>query len=120
VASSLTQEVGRALGKGHIFVEKGAGGLALRRGFQIRSGEKFIVAENVVTRGGRMQQTIDIVRARGGVVTAVGVIVGSSGANKPGFGCPFVSLIRLDMSTFDANNLPQDLFSIPAVKPGSS
>ena len=88
MASSLTQEVGRALGKGHILVEKQAGGLALRRGFQIRSGEKFIVAENVVTRGGRMQQTIDIVRARGGVVTAVGVIVGRSGANKPALAAP--------------------------------
>ena len=114
------QEVGRALGKRHIFVEKEAGGLLLRRGFQIRPGEKFIVAEDVVTRGGRVQQTIDIVRNRGGVVNAVGVIVDRSGATKPDFGCPFVSLIQLDMETFEANNLPEDLVSIPVVKPGSN
>ena len=56
------QEVGRSLGKRHIFVEKEAGGLVLRRGFQISRSEKFVVAEDVVTRGGRVQQTIDIVR----------------------------------------------------------
>ena len=66
------QEVGRSLGKRHIFVEKEAGGLVLRRGFQISPNEKFIVAEDVVTRGGRVQQTIDIVRDHGGIVTAVG------------------------------------------------
>src|ERR1700682_6404157 len=55
------QEVGRALGKRHIFVEKEAGGLALRRGFKIDKGEKFIVAEDVVTRGGRVRETIDTV-----------------------------------------------------------
>ena len=88
------QEVGRSLGKRHIFVEKEAGGLALRRGFKIDKGEKFIVAEDVVTRGGRVQETIDIVRAHGGIVSAVGVIVDRSGKDKPNFGCPFVSLDR--------------------------
>lgn len=113
------QEVGRALGKRHIFVEKEAGGLALRRGFKIAKGENFIVAEDVVTRGGRVQQTIDIVRAYGGIVSAVGVIVDRSGKQKPDFGCPFVSLIQIEMETFEADKLPPDLARIPAVKPGS-
>jgi orotate phosphoribosyltransferase len=113
------QEVGRALGKRHIFVEKEAGGLALRRGFKIDQGEKFIVAEDVVTRGGRVQQTIDIVRAHGGIVSAVGVIVDRSGNQKPNFGCPFISLIEIEMETFEPDKLPADLARIPAVKPGS-
>ena len=113
------QEVGRALGKRHIFVEKEAGGLALRRGFKIDKGEKFIVAEDVVTRGGRVQQTIDIVRAQGGIVSAVGVIVDRSGHDKPNFGCPFVSLIEMNVETFEADKLPADLAKIPAAKPGS-
>ena len=66
----------------------------LRRGFQISPNEKFIVVEDVVTRGGRVQETIDIVRAHGGIVTAVGVIVDRSGDKKPDFGCPFVSFVR--------------------------
>jgi orotate phosphoribosyltransferase len=113
------QEVGRSLGKRHIFVEKEADGLVLRRGFTISPNEKFIVAEDVVTRGGRVQQTIDIVRAHGGVVTGVGVIVDRSGGNKPDFGCPFVSLVQMNVETFEADKIPPDLASIPAIKPGS-
>src|SRR5881398_4241675 len=73
------QEVGRSLGRRHIFVEKDEGKLVLRRGFQISPDEKFIVVEDVVTRGGRVQETIDIIRGRGGIVSAVGVIVDRSG-----------------------------------------
>ena len=113
------QEVGRSLGKRHIFVEKEDGKLVLRRGFQISPDEKFVVVEDVVTRGGRVQETIDIVRDRGGIVGAVAVIVDRSGAAKPDFGCPFVSLIEMNVETFPADNLPPDLAKIPAVKPGS-
>jgi len=113
------QEVGRSLGKRHIFVEKEAGGLVLRRGFQISRGEKFIVAEDVVTRGGRVQQTIDIVHQQGGVVVGVGVIVDRSGDQKPDFGCPFLSLVQMNVETFAADQIPSDLASIPAIKPGS-
>ena len=113
------QEIGRSLRKRHIFLEKEEGKLALRRGFQISPNERFIVVEDVVTRGGRVQETIDIVRSRGGIVIAVGVIVDRSGETKPNFGCPFVSLIRMDVETFAADKLPPDLAKIPAVKPGS-
>jgi len=113
------QEIGCSLNRRHIFAEKEEGKLVLRRGFQISPKEKFIVVEDVVTRGGRVQETIDIVRSHGGIVTAVGVIVDRSGEAKPNFGCPFVSLIEMDVETFAADNLPPDLAKIPAVKPGS-
>jgi orotate phosphoribosyltransferase len=114
------QEVGRSLGKRHIFVEKDEGKLVLRRGFQIWPAEKFVVVEDVVTRGGRVQETIDIVRDRGGTVSAVGVIVDRSGETKPDFGCPFVSLVEMTVETFPADKLPPDLAKVPAVKPGSN
>jgi len=113
------QEVGRALGKRHIFVEKEDGKLVLRRGFQISPREKFIVVEDVVTRGGRVQETIDIVRAHGATVSAVGGIVDRSGSAKPDFGCPFVSLVEMTVENFPPDNLPPGLLKIPAVKPGS-
>ncbi|MEY2480981.1 MAG: orotate phosphoribosyltransferase [Verrucomicrobiota bacterium] len=113
------QEVGRSLGKRHIFVEKEEGKLVLRRGFKIDKNERFIVAEDVVTRGGRVQETIDIVREHGGIVSAVGVIVDRSCKNKPDFGCPFVSLIEMNVETFEADKLPVDLAALPAIKPGS-
>ena len=113
------QEVGRSLGKRHIFVEKDEGKLVLRRGFKIDNGERFIVVEDVVTRGGRVQETVDIVRAHGGIVSAVGVIVDRSDKKKPYFGCPFVSLVEMNVENFQADKLPPDLAKIPAVKPGS-
>jgi len=113
------QEVASSLGKRHIFAEKEDGKLVLRRGFKIDPEETFVVVEDVVTRGGRVQETIDIVRAQGGIVRAAGVIVDRSGKSKPNFGAPFVSLIEIDMETFEADNLPSDLAKIPAVKPGS-
>jgi len=113
------QEVGRALGKRHIFAEKEEGKLVMRRGFQIAPGERFLVIEDVVTRGGRVQETIDIVKAHGGVVAAVGVIVDRSGGNRPDFGCPFVSLVELNVEAFEPDKLPPDLAGTPAIKPGS-
>ncbi len=113
------QEVGRSLGKRHIFAEKEAGGLVLRRGFQIAPNERFIVAEDVVTRGGRVQETVDIVRQHGGQVVGIGVIVDRSGGAHPDFGCPFFSLAALQVETFPADQVPADLIAIPAVKPGS-
>jgi orotate phosphoribosyltransferase len=112
-------EVARALDKRHIFAEKEEGMLVLRRGFQIGAGERFIVVEDVVTRGGRVQETIDIVRAHGGVVAAVATLVDRSGGNTPDFGCDFVSLVKLNVETFEANNLPPDLAGTAAIKPGS-
>ena len=113
------QEVGRSLGRRHIFTEKEDAKLALRRGFKIGNGEKFVVVEDVVTRGGRVQETIDIVRAHGGIVVAVGVIVDRSGKTKPDFGCPFISLVEMNVENFATDKLPADLAKIPAVKPGS-
>lgn len=111
-------EIGRALEKRHIFVEKEEGKLVLRR-FQIGPGERFIVVEDVVTRGGRVQETVDIIRAHTGVVAAVATIVDRSGGNHPDYGCPFVSLLELAVQTFAADQLPPDLAATPAVKPGS-
>jgi orotate phosphoribosyltransferase len=37
-----------------------------------------------------------------------------SGQSKPDFGCPFVSLIEMNVETFPANRLPRDLAKIPA------
>jgi orotate phosphoribosyltransferase len=112
-------EVARSLGKPHIFAEKESNLLVLRRGFEIPAGRRYIVAEDVVTRGGRVQETIEIVRSRGGVVAAVAALVDRSGGNLPDFGCPFIALAQMNVETFEPDNLPPDLAGTPAVKPGS-
>lgn len=114
----IGQEVARQLGVRFIFAEKEAGKLVLRRGFKIAPGEKILVVEDVVTKGGRVQETIDIVRAHGGHVAGVAAVVDrSNGAVN--FGVPFASLISLKVDVFEPDKLPPDLVEIPAVKPGS-
>jgi orotate phosphoribosyltransferase len=114
----IGQEVARQMGVRFIFVEKEEGKLVLRRGFKIAHGEKILVVEDVVTKGGRVQETLDIVRAHGGQVVGVAMVVDrSNGAVN--FGVPFESLISLQVETFEADKLPPDLAKIPAVKPGS-
>ena len=114
----IGQEVARQLGLRFIFVEKEEGKLVLRRGFKIAPGEKILVVEDVVTKGGRVQETLDIVRANGGTVVGVAMVVDrSNGALN--FGLPVFSLLALNVETFEATKLPPDLAKTPAVKPGS-
>ncbi|HTY89453.1 MAG TPA: orotate phosphoribosyltransferase [Candidatus Acidoferrum sp.] len=114
----IGQEVARQLGLRFIFAEKEEGKLVLRRGFRIAPGEKIMVVEDVVTKGGRVQETIDIARAHGGQVAGIATIVDrSNGAVN--FGVPFVSLISLKVEAFEPDKLPPDLAKMPAIKPGS-
>src|SRR3982751_466814 len=74
----IGQEVARQLRVRFIFAEKEEGKLVLRRGFKIAPGEKILIVEDVVTKGGRVQETIDIVRANNGVVAGVAMVVDRS------------------------------------------
>lgn len=112
------QEVARSLKKRHIFAEKEDGKLVLRRGFVIQPGERFLVAEDVVTQGGRVRETIQIVQSHGGRVIAVAALVDRS-TTPLDFGVPFHSLVKLEVQAFPPDQLPPDLAAIPAVKPGS-
>ena len=112
------QEVARALGCRAIFADKEDGELVLKRGFTIRPGEKILVAEDVVTKGGRVQQTIDLVRAKGGDVVGVAVIVDRSGGDAS-FDVPFYSALKLSLPTFDPAACPLCAAGIPVDRPGS-
>ncbi len=114
----IGQEVARQLGCRYIFAEKEEGRLALRRGFQIQPRERVLVVEDVITQGGRVQETIEIVRARGGEVVGVAVLVDRSGGAVD-FGVPLFSLVQIAVETFAPDALPPDLATLPAVKPGS-
>jgi orotate phosphoribosyltransferase len=114
----LGQEVARQLGVRFIFVEKEDGKLVLRRGFKIAPGEKILVVEDVVTKGGRVQETIDIVRQNQGQLVGVAMAVNRSGG-AVNFGVPTFGLLSLNVEAFPADQLPPDLAAIPAVKPGS-
>ena len=114
----IGQEVARQLGVRFIFVEKEEGKLVLRRGFKIAKGEDILVVEDVVTKGGRVKETIDIVRAHGGLPLAVATVVDRSTGDID-IDIPLLSLLRMKVEAFEADKLPPDLAKIPAVKPGS-
>lgn len=114
----LGQEVARQLGIRFIFVEKDEGKLALRRGFAISPNEKILIVEDVVTKGGRVQETIDIIRANQGQIVGIAMLVDrSNGAAK--FSVPAFSLLAMQVETFEPDKLPPDLARTPATKPGS-
>jgi orotate phosphoribosyltransferase len=114
----IGQEVARQLGLRFIFVEKEDGQLVLRRGFKIAPDEKVLVVEDVVTKGGRVRETIDIVRAHQGRVLGVAMIVDRSNGALD-FGVPAFSLLSLQVEAFAPDHLPPDLAQIPPEKPGS-
>jgi orotate phosphoribosyltransferase len=114
----IGQEIARQAGKRYIFLEKQDNTLALRRGFKLRPGEKVLITEDVVTKGGRVQEALDIVRGLGADPVAVTVIVNRSGGTAD-FGVPFHSLAALTFPTYKEAELPLELAAIPVTKPGS-
>ena len=114
---TIGHEVARSLGLRFIFVEKEDNKLVLRR-FKIKPGERFVIAEDVVTRGGRVQETIDIVEENGGVVAAIGILVNRSGG-KAAFDAPLVSLLEIEPVTYDPADCPLCREGLELVHPGS-
>lgn len=113
------QEVARAIGCRAIFADKEDGQLVLKRGFTLKPGEKVLVAEDVVTKGGRVQQTIDLVRSFGADVVGVAVIVDRSGGDAS-FDVPvFRSALKLTLPTFEPDKCPMCEKGLPIDRPGS-
>ena len=114
----IGHEMGRALGKPAMFVERPQGTFELRRGFRLDPGTTVLMVEDVVTTGLSSREAIEAVRRAGGDVIAEAALVDRS-AGKADLGVPFFPLIRIDVPTYEADAVPAELAAIPAVKPGS-
>lgn len=114
----IGQEVARQSGKRFIFAEKENNVLVLRRGFKIAPGEPILIVEDVVTRGGRVIECIDIIRKAGGVPVAAAMLVDRS-AGTTRFEIPAISLLELSFPTYAADAVPPELAALPIEKPGS-
>ena len=114
---TLGHDVARITGKKYIFVEKEEGFLKLRR-FKIDAGERFLIIEDVITKGGRVKETIDIVNNFEGKVNGIGVLVDRSNQNID-FNAPLVSLLNISPNVYDPKNLPEWLAKLPLSQPGS-
>jgi orotate phosphoribosyltransferase len=114
----VSHETARALGVRALFAERVDGTLTLRRGFTIMPGERVLVVEDVITTGKSTRETIEVVKAAGGVVVAAGSLVDRSGG-RADIGVPYRSLVTLDVPTFSPANCPMCKAGSAPVKPGS-
>lgn len=98
----ISYEVARHLGLRSIFAESAeGGGRAFGRGFTIGKGERVLVVDDVLTTGGSVRDVLDAVRALGGEVAGVAVLIDRS-AGKVDFGAPFFACLTLDLPTYEA------------------
>lgn len=111
-------ETARALGCRAVFVEREGGAFQLRRGFEIRSGERLVMVEDIVTTGLSSRECIAAIRQHSGELLGAACIVDRSNGTAD-IGVPLVSLLRMDIPAYPADALPPELASLPAVKPGS-
>jgi orotate phosphoribosyltransferase len=114
----IGHEVGRALGKDAIFVERPTGTFELRRGFTIPAGARVLMVEDVVTTGLSSREAMDCVRAEGGEIVAEAALVDRS-AGSVDLGVPFYPLVAINFPTFAEDEVPPELAAIPVTKPGS-
>ena len=114
----IGHEMGRALSRPAIFVERPQGTFELRRGFRLEGGERVLLVEDVVTTGLSSREAIAAVEQAGGTVVAACSLVVRSGGSAD-LGVPYTALIRIDVPTYAADAVPPELAEIPAIKPGS-
>lgn len=114
-------EMGRQLNLPTIFCERVNGQFELRRGFELKENARVLVLEDVITTGKSSLETFDLVKKLGGKIVAEASLVDRSGDEdlEKKMKVPVISLLKIDVKTFDENNIPDELKSIPAVKPGS-
>ena len=114
----LGTEVGRQLNVQTIFTERENGVMTLRRGFEILAGNNVLVVEDVVTTGGSVQEVMNVVNKAGANIVGVGVLVDRSGGLIKLHDNQFC-VTELEAVSFGADEVPEELASIPVLKPGS-
>jgi orotate phosphoribosyltransferase len=115
----IGHEVARALGVRAIFAERQDGALMLRRGFVISETDRVLVVEDVVTTGGSTRETMQVAKAAGGHVVGAASIVNRG--SSAGFGAdePYVSLLDVELPTYEPDKCPLCAQGLPVFKPGS-
>lgn len=114
----IGHEMGRALSRPAMFVERPHGRFELRRGFRLETGQRVLLVEDVVTTGLSSREAITAVEEAGGKVIGAASLVDRSNGTAD-LGVPYTALIRIDVPAYQPDEIPPDLAAIPAVKPGS-
>tara|TARA_B100000941_G_scaffold284710_1_gene255807 strand:- start:752 stop:1333 length:582 start_codon:yes stop_codon:yes gene_type:complete len=111
-------EIGKLLNKETIFSERVGGEFKLRRDFTLKKEQKVLIIEDVITTGKSSLECSEIIKSNGAVVVGYACIIDRSN-NKSLIKDKIVSQIKLNIPTYTKENLPKNLLSIKAIKPGS-
>jgi len=117
----LAYEVAKNLGVRGIFAERGddGQGRVLRRGFEIKEGENVLLVDDILTTGGSVRDTMQVVEGYQGNLVGIGVLADRSGGTVD-FGVPLEALLRMDVEKFAPDALPDWLAAIPLTERGST
>jgi orotate phosphoribosyltransferase len=112
-------EVARALGVRSLFVERDRSGqMALRRGFELKPGERVLVIEDVWTTGGSTRETIGVVEQEGGLAVATGALIDRSGGRLE-LNVPARALLEMDVPSYEPDDCPLCRAGGTPTRPGS-
>lgn len=114
----IGHEMGRAIGKEAMFLERPEGTFEFRRGFGITQGAKVILVEDVVTTGLSSREAMKAVEAAGGEVLALVSVVNRTGGDVT-FDVPYFALVEINFPTYAEDAIPAELAAVPVTKPGS-
>ncbi|MGE0653852.1 MAG: orotate phosphoribosyltransferase [Alphaproteobacteria bacterium] len=112
----LAFETARQLGVGSIYAEKdGEGGLFFDRGFKIAPEQPVIVIDDVLTTGGSVRKTLDVVEKAGGKVIGVAFLIDRTNGGVD-FGVPFYACHAMSVESFPADDCPLCRQGLPLVE----
>ena len=112
-------EIGKLLKKETIFCERVDGKFTLRRGFHIKKGSKVIIIEDVITTGKSSLECVNLITKAGAKLIGFASIIDRSTKKSLKIKNNIISHMKIEVSTFRKNNLPEKLKKIPITIPGS-
>jgi len=112
----VAYELGRQLGVPAIFTERVDNVMTLRRGFEVKPGQKLLITEDVVTTGKSSLETIEVLKSFGAEVIGVACLADRSSGDFP---YPIYSATKLDIQSWEPDDCPLCKLGLPFVKPGS-
>ena len=111
-------EIGRILNKETIFSERVNGEFELRRDFTINKNQKVLIIEDVITTGKSSLECSKIVEDNNAIIVGYACVIDRSNG-KSAIKEKIVSQVKIDIPTYTEKNLPKNLLTLKAVKPGS-